>query len=200
MEESSFLYSVSPKKPIKGILENGRPINSSKSLQLTLEQVQKCMACGSVYRWFANEDKLERVTSLNMERLHNEKFMTEEEFAEFKLNGVAGNAGKVVDVVEEPAPVVEEAKVEEEVAAPAADETPVEEVKVEEATAVEEEKVEEVAPVEEVVEEVPATEEVSVDGEPVVEYETNDGEPIAEEAPKAEFNNSQSNNYKKKKH
>ena len=195
MEESTFLYSVSPKKPIKGILENGRPINSSKSLQLTLDQVQKCMACGSVYRWFANEDKLERVTSLNMERLHNEKFMTEEEFAEFKLNGVAGNAGKVVDVVEEPAPVVEEAKVEEEVAAPAADETPVEEVKVEEAPVVEEEKVEEVAPVEEVVEEVHATEEA-----PVEEVATEETSVEEEEAPKAEFNNSQSNNYKKKKH
>ncbi len=195
MEESTFLYSVSPKKPIKGILENGRPINSSKSLQLTLDQVQKCMACGSVYRWFANEDKLERVTSLNMERLHNEKFMTEEEFAEFKLNGVAGNAGKVVDVVEEPAPVVEEAKVEEEVAAPAADETPVEEVKIEEAPAVEEEKVEEVAPVEEVVEEVPATEEA-----PVEEVATEEAPAEEEEAPKADFNNSQSNNYKKKKH
>lgn len=195
MEETRYLYSVNPKKPIKGVLENGRPINSSKSLNLTIEQVQKCMACGSVYRWFANEDKLERVTSLNMERLHNEKFMTEEEFAEFKLNGVAGNAGKVVEVVEEPAPVVEEAKVEE-VAAPAADETPIEEVKVEEVTPVEEEKAVEAEPVvEEVVEEVPPTEEA-----PVEEVAAEEASVVEEEAdaPKVEGGNSQ--NYKKKKH
>ena len=199
MEETRFLYSVSPKKPIKGILENGRPINSSKSLQLTIEQVEKCMACGSVYRWFANENKLERVTSLNMERLHNEKFMTEEEFEAFKFNGVAGNTGKVVDTtaVEEPAPVVEEVKVEEEVAAPAADEAPVEEVKVEEAAPIVEEVVEaepvvEEAPVEEVSEEVPLTEEAPV--------EAAEEAPVVEEAPKAENNNYQSTNYKKKKH
>lgn len=195
MEETRYLYSVNPKKPIKGVLENGRPINSSKSLNLTIEQVQKCMACGSVYRWFANEDKLERVTSLNIERLHNEKFMTEEEFAEFKLNGVAGNAGKVVEVVEEPAPVVEEAKVEE-VAAPAAEEAPVEEVKVEEVAPVEEEKAVEAEPVvEEVVEEVPTTEEA-----PVEEVAAEEASVVEEEAeaPKAEGGNSQ--NYKKKKH
>ena len=194
-DEVRFLYSVNPKKPIKGILENNRPINSAKSLNLTLEQVAECMKCGSVYRWFANENRLERVTTLNMERLHNEKFLTEEEFEAAKFNGVASNTGTVVDTkTEEPTPVVEE------VAAPAADEAPVEEVKVEE-TPVVEEKVEEVVVEEPVVEEAKVEEEVKVE-ETVTEEAPAEAatEEVVEEAPKTENNNFQANNYKKKKH
>ena len=198
MDEVRFLYSVNPKKPIKGILENGRPINSSKSLSLTIDQVRACMACGSVYRWFANEDKLERVTSLNIERLHNEKLMTEEEFEAFKMNDVAGNTGSVVTTE---APVVEEPKVEE--VAPVVEETPVVEEVPEVVVAVQEtvpavdeapvEAVEEVAPAveEEVVAEEPIAEEAVVE-EPVVTEEESVGETQTEEF--------QSVHYKKKKH
>ena len=209
-DEKRYLYSVSPKKPIKGLLADGRPINGPKSLQLTIEEVKKCMNCGSVYRWFANEDRRERVTSLNIERLHNEKFYTEEEYASAKFDNVAGNNGTVVDtkveaepVVEEVAPVIEE--VVEEVPA-AAEETPVVETEEKpdnegiDAAPVEEPATEEVkaeeAVVEEVVEEVPSTEEATAEEAPVVEEEVK-----VEEAPKAEVTtNFQTTNYKKKKH
>jgi hypothetical protein len=202
MEEVTYLYSVNPKKPIKGILENGRPINSSKSLQLTIDQVKKCMECGSVYRWFANEDRLERVTSLNIERLHNDKYYTEEEYASAKFDSVAGNTGTVVDTkteteptVEEVAPVVEE--VIEEVPV-AVEETPVvvaeeDSVNVEETVPTEEPVVEEVK-VEEAVTEETVVNEVTADETPVVEEEK------VEEVPKAENTNFQTTNYKKKKH
>ena len=185
MEESRFLYSVFPKKPIKGVLEDGRPINNRKSLNLTIDQVKQCMACGTVYRWFANDNKLERVTALNMERLHNATFMTEEEFEASKFDSVSKSTGSVVDteVVEEPkveevapTPVVEE-KVEEVVVEPepVVEETPV----VEEAAPAVEEKVEEV-----VVEEQPAVEEA----------------PVAEEVVEEKKENNNNGYYKKKKH
>ena len=201
-DEVRYLYSVSPKKPIKGLLADGRPINSPKSLQLTIEEVKKCMNCGSVYRWFANEDRRERVTALNIERLHNEKFYTEEEYASAKFDNVAGNNGTVVDtkvetepVVEEVAPVVEE--VVEEVPA-AVEETPVvvteeDSANVEETVTVEEPIAEEVKAEEAVTEEA-VVNEVTADETPVVEEEK------VEEAPKAENTNFQTTNYKKKKH
>ena len=191
MEEVRFLYSVYPKKPIKGILENGRPINSGKSLSLTIDQVRKCMECGTVYRWFANEDKLIKVTSLNIERLHNEKLISEEEFKSNK-NDVAPVVEEVK--VEEPAPIIEETIVEE-VIAPAVDEAPVEEVKEEVVEEIVEEKVDETPAVEETVVEEVANE------SPIVEETVEEVvvEEKKEEAPRVE-NTFQSNNYKKKKH
>ena len=204
MEETRFLYSVFPKKPIKGILEDGRAISSRKSLNLTKEEVQKCMNCGSVYRWFANDNRLERVTTLNIDRLHNAEYLTEEQFKDAKFDSVAGSTGSVTEVakeepakVEEAAPVVEEEPKVEEAPALVVEEK-VEEVVAEEPAPVEEEKVEEAAPAEEAVveetaeapaEEAPATEEVADDE--VVEEETSE---------ESKGNNNNNGNYKKKKH
>ena len=188
-DEVRFLYSVFPKKPIKGVLEDGRPISSRKSLNLTIDQVRLCMNCGSVYRWFANDgNRLERVTALNIERLHNEKFMTEEEFKSSKFDAVSSSTGSVVETkeedskveekkVEEPAPVVEEKKEEEVVAEPVVEEAPA----VEEVAAPVEEAKEEETVAEEAVEE-------SAEAEVVTE-EKKDGNP-----------NPYNGNYKKKKH
>jgi hypothetical protein len=191
MEESRFLYSVFPKKPIKGVLEDGRPINNRKSLNLTIDQVKQCMACGTVYRWFANDNKLERVTALNMERLHNATFMTEEEFEASKFDSVSKSTGSVVDTK-----VVEEPKVEEVAPAPVVEEK-VEEVVVEPEPVVEETPVvEEAAPaVEEVVEEQPAVEEAPVAEEVVAEAEA----PVEEVVEEKKENNN-NGYYKKKKH
>jgi len=199
MEEIRFLYSVYPKKPIKGILENGRVINSGKSLNLTIDQVKACMQCGTVYRWFANENRIERVTSANMERLHNEKFMTEDEYEAFKFNGVAGSTGSVVEVVPIP---TEEQKVET-VIAPKVE--PVAEVKetveVVPAVAVEEPvetvSAAEEAPVEAVEEKIEEAEETPVEKTEETVEETVASEEVEENKP-AETPNYQ--NYKKKKH
>ena len=187
-DEVRFLYSVFPKKPIKGVLEDGRPISSRKSLNLTIDQVRLCMNCGSVYRWFANDgNRLERVTALNIERLHNEKFMTEEEFKSSKFDAVSSSTGSVVETkeedskveekVEESAPAVEEKKEEEVAAEPVVEEAPA----VEEVAAPEEEAKEEETVAEEAVEE-------SAEAEVVTE-EKKDGNP-----------NPYNGNYKKKKH
>ena len=77
--EIRFLYSVFPKKPIKNLLPNGRPINSPKSLQLTKEQVLYCMKFGTVYRRFG-EGREERTTTLNLDRLHNREYIEEKDW------------------------------------------------------------------------------------------------------------------------
>lgn len=74
-----FLYSVYPKKPIKGLLPNGRSVNGPKSLQLTKEEAISCMKFGTVYRRYA-DNRNERVTTINIDRLHNDTFITEEEW------------------------------------------------------------------------------------------------------------------------
>lgn len=78
--EIRFLYSVYPKKPIKNLLPNGRPINSPKTLSLTKEEVLMCMKSGTVYRRFGSINRNERVTTMNLDRLHQRDFVTEEEW------------------------------------------------------------------------------------------------------------------------
>ena len=126
--ERVFLYSVCPKKVIKE-LPTTIPIRSPKSLYLTKEQVKICLKYGSVYRRFANEQRNERVNIMNVDRLHNEKFMTEEQYKEYEQSLKDGQRGSVIvdePKVEDPKPEIKEDKKEE--------------VKVE--TVVEEEKVE----------------------------------------------------------
>ena len=113
-----YLYSVNPKKPIRTI--KGVPIlRTPKSLQLTKEDVLECLKYGSVYRRFANENRIERVTVNSVDRFHNAKFMTEEEYEAFLKANIDSKTGTVINtqvVVEEPVkeePVVEEAPVKE---------------------------------------------------------------------------------------
>lgn len=116
-----YLYSVNPKKPIRTI--KGVPVlRTPKSLQLTKEDVKECLKYGSVYRRFANENRIERVTINSVDRLHNAKFMTEEEYEAFLQANIDSKTGTVIntqvteEAVEEkvinPEPVIEEPVVE----------------------------------------------------------------------------------------
>ena len=132
-EEIRFLYSINPKKLIRFL--NGNPIippiRTSKTLSLTKEEVRECLKYGSLYRRFANEGVNVRVTLNNIDRLHNAKLMTEEEYEKFleeenekpQVESVSMNRGTVFDTEErvpepkketEPTPVTveEEKKVE----------------------------------------------------------------------------------------
>lgn len=76
-----YLYSVNPRKIIKGLVDTEVPyINKRKSLYLTLDDVKTCLKNATVYRRFANEDRIERVNTRNCERLHNAKFIPEDEW------------------------------------------------------------------------------------------------------------------------
>lgn len=83
MEAKSYLYSVHPKRIIKG-LESVDVIRAPKSLYLTLEDVKKCIRLGTVYRRFSSSD-ITRVNTTNVERLHNEKHMNEDEYKQFLI-------------------------------------------------------------------------------------------------------------------
>ena len=83
MEAKSYLYSVHPKRIIKG-LESVDAIRAPKSLYLTLEDVKKCIRLGTVYRRFSSSD-IARVNTANVERLHNEKHMNEDEYKQFLI-------------------------------------------------------------------------------------------------------------------
>jgi hypothetical protein len=117
--DTRFLYSVNPKKPIRTI--KGVPVlRTPKSLQLTKEDVRECLKYGSVYRRFANESRIERVTINNVDRLHNAKFMTEKEYEAFLQDNIDNKVGTVINttvfeesVVEE-VPVIEDEVVGEE--------------------------------------------------------------------------------------
>ena len=97
--EQRFLYSVYPKRVIKSI--PGTVIRTAKSLYLNKEEVLICLKNGSVYRRFANESRNEKVTILNIDRLHNAKFMTEEEYEAFLQANIDSKRGSVIGELEE---------------------------------------------------------------------------------------------------
>ena len=138
--ETRFLYSVYPKLPIKKVIRDIPVLRVNKSLYLTKEEVLGCLKCGMVQRRFANENKVEKVTPSTLDRLHNAKFMTEEEYEKYKKSLISDNRGGVINA----APVIEETVVEPEVVAEEAVEETVEEVTTEEAVEVIEESTEEV--------------------------------------------------------
>lgn len=92
--EQTYLYSVHPRTVIKELPV--APIRVPKSLYLTKDQVLICLKHGAVYRRFANEGRNERVNITSVDRLHNEKFMTEEQYAAFLQSGVADNRGTTI--------------------------------------------------------------------------------------------------------
>ena len=85
MEETRYLYSVNPRKVIKFLRGEQiiPPIRVAKTLSLTKEEAKECLQYGTVYRRFANENRNERVTTRNIDRLHNAKYMDEKEYSEF---------------------------------------------------------------------------------------------------------------------
>lgn len=164
MEETRFLYSVYPQRPIKGVLPNNRPICGPKSLSLTKEEVLICLKFGTVYRRFANENRNERVNLDNLDRLHNERFIMEKDFV---VDSLGKNSGTVVDTTPEKTPETkaEETKVED----TPVSEAEVKEEAVEESTVVKDEKAEDVDSTESAVEdEAEAVEEVKESAEPQV--------------------------------
>jgi len=90
MSESRFTYIVNPRRPIRGISDMP-VIKSSKTLKLTKEEVLIAMKCGPVYRKFANEGIQERVDGANIDRLHNEKFISEREYSGTSIPVVKNN-------------------------------------------------------------------------------------------------------------
>lgn len=127
-----FLYEIRPIKPIKDLIP-GKGIKAPCSMQLTKEEALHCMKYGSVYRNFSDSGMNPiRVTGSTIDRLHNAKFISEDEWMK--------KIGKeIVSEQQEETTTVEE--------------TPVEEVSIVTEEVVEENTVEETPVVEEVAEE-----------------------------------------------
>lgn len=172
--ETRYLYSINPKKVIKFLSGNimKPPIRVSKSLRLTKEEVLDCLKYGSVYRRFANEGKIERVTTLNIDRLHNEKFMTEEEY--YKMMTTKESDDNRGTVITEEVPEVKEESDIEEVKEESHEENDEVVETVEQSDSIEEEAVveEETSEAEEVFENTGDVVEESVAEEAVVESES----------------------------
>ena len=96
MEEKKFLYSVNPRKVIKNIA-GVAAVRTSKSLFLTKEEVLECVKCGTVYRRFS-ADKIVKVTPAELDRLHREEFMTEQEYAKFNADSQGKDRGTTKEV------------------------------------------------------------------------------------------------------
>lgn len=93
--EQTYLYAVHPKKVIRDLPI--APIRAPKSLQLTKDQVRTCLKSGTVYRRFASENRNERVTICNIDRLHHARYMSEEDYEAFKDQEQNGNRGSVIE-------------------------------------------------------------------------------------------------------
>lgn len=202
--ETRFLYSVYPKLPIKKVIAGVPVLRVNKSLYLTKEEVAGCLKFGTVQRRFANENKIEKVTPSNLDRLHNAKYMTEEEYEKFKKSQISDNRGSIIDAT----PILPKTVVEEPVVTTTTEEPVVEET--EEVIVIEpvvEQTTEEVTNTEEVVEETNNTEEIDdeIVVEPVVEETTEEvvTEPVeivVEEKQQSGFQYNNGGKPKNKKH
>lgn len=112
----TYLYSVINNRTVIK-LDNGVEIRSPRSLYLTKDDVLKCMKTAYVYRRFADGEQ-ERVTTLNLDRVHNSTHYTEKEWKEL-LDAKAEEPEVITEAtdttVEEETPVVEEPVVEDEI-------------------------------------------------------------------------------------
>lgn len=97
---NKYIYSVNPRRVISG-LSDGTEIRVNKSLELSKEDVLLCLQKASVYRRFNTVtgagNNIVRVTAGNLDRLHNEKYMTEEEYEKFLAANASKDHGKVVN-------------------------------------------------------------------------------------------------------
>ena len=101
-----FLYEIRPIKPIKDLIP-GKGIKAPCSMQLTKEEALHCMKYGSVYRNFSDSGMNPiRVTGSTIDRLHNVKFISEDEW--MKKIGK-----KIVSEQQEEESTIEETPVEE---------------------------------------------------------------------------------------
>ena len=69
---NKYLYEIRPVGPIKDLIP-GRVIYKPCSLQLTKEEVKKCMRYGSVWRKFPGKTPV-RVTGENLNSMHQKEF------------------------------------------------------------------------------------------------------------------------------
>ena len=146
-----FLYEIRPIKPIKDLIP-GKGIKAPCSMQLTKEEALHCMKYGSVYRNFSDSGMNPiRVTGSTIDRLHNAKFISEDEWMK-KIRK------EIVSEQQEETTTVEETPVEE---VPVATEEVVEENTVEETPAVEEVAEEETTETEDAQDFLPTEEEES---------------------------------------
>ena len=105
-----YMYTVKPRGRISG-LSDGQFVRVAKTLSLNKDDVQICLRRGIVYRVFP--DGSERVFPMNLDRLHNAKHYTEEEWNQVKVKELSKDQGSVIaPVVESPKVVVEEKKPE----------------------------------------------------------------------------------------
>lgn len=146
-----FLYEIRPIKPIKDLIP-GKGIKAPCSMQLTKEEALHCMKYGSVYRNFSDSGMNPiRVTGSTIDRLHNAKFISEDEWMK--------KIGKeIVSEQQEETTTVEETPVKE---VPVVTEEIVEENTVEETPAVEEVAEEETTETEDAQDFLPTEEEES---------------------------------------
>ena len=175
--EVVFSYQVNTIMPITGLSCGNLMVPSTA--KLTKEDVLICLKKAPVFRRYTNR-KLERVTISNLDRLHNEEYMTKEEYEAF-LEKQGDNRGKVVVEV----PVVEEKK----------ETQPVQDVK-ETVTPEPKEEAETVAQTETIVEEVTDN---NVNDEEVSENVTETPVDVVEETEENSDNNNQKYRYNNKK-
>lgn len=89
--EVVFPYQVNTVMPITGLSIGNIMVPST--VKLTKEDVEICLRKAPIFRRFGN-GKLVRVTLSAIDRLHNEDFMTEEEYENY-LDKLGDNRGKV---------------------------------------------------------------------------------------------------------
>lgn len=113
MQDDLKVYSVFPKTTIRNVPEYGF-IFKSGTYNLSKEGVLICMKGGSVYRRFS-ADLSERVTALNLDRLHNDEYISEKDWKAMnstknKVEEVEAEEPANDTIVEEVAPTPEENK------------------------------------------------------------------------------------------
>jgi hypothetical protein len=201
--EDKYSYEVHPRIPIKNVIP-GKGIFRPTVLDLTKDEVVKCLKCGPVFRNFARGNQVQ-VTLYNIDELHVAHYVAPSKNKVIDPSKKTDVAGIIVPKKEFVPHIIAPAKKEE---SEAIDEEKVDEKvtnEVVEESVIEEEKVEEPvveAPVEEaveVVEEPEASEEEQVEEvtDEEVEESVEESEE-AEEAPVAGQPNP--NNRRKKKH
>lgn len=91
---SKFRYTVTPVGVIKLESLGNVGIRSPKTLDLTLDEVKVCLKKAKVYRRF-NGSLIKKVTLSNCERLHNEEYISEEDYKDFVIKNKSKDRGTV---------------------------------------------------------------------------------------------------------
>lgn len=96
---SKFRYTVTPVGVIKLESLGNVGIRSPKTLELTLDEVKVCLKKAKVYRRF-NGSLIKKVTLSNCERLHNEEYISEEDYKDFVIKNKSKDRGTVKETEE----------------------------------------------------------------------------------------------------